>query len=69
MLNLFLLVARNYICDFISISHKRNKSVLRSNRCLLWCILSNEIKVPMKGGSRLTLFAGNGIVRVKQTQQ
>ena len=36
MLNLFFLVARNYICDFISISHKRNKSVLHSNRCLLF---------------------------------
>ena len=30
-------------------------------------MLSNKIEVPLKDGSRLTLFAGNGIVRVKQS--
>ena len=30
-------------------------------------MLSNKIGVPLKDGSRLTLFAGNGIVRVKQS--
>ena len=34
---------------------------------IMWCILSNKIEVPIKGGSRLTLFVGNGIVRVKQS--
>ena len=37
--------------------------------CIMLCILSNKIQVPIKGGSRLTLFVGKGVVRVKQWLQ